>query len=247
MEMIIIYDFDGTLTPTTLPQYQILTNCGYSNREIAERASIYEEKYKLDLYSAYWKAYREALSESGFIMNKENICLGAKDIVFNEGVLEYFEKFQSSKTGVKHYIVTSGIKYYIENTLINKFIDGVYGVTFKEKDGIFDAIDVLVSDKEKVNIIKNIQQENDNINDILYFGDGFTDRFAFEYVHKIGGISVFISTNEKYKDSYYQLENDKIIDKSFSPKFGEGSEIYKFIEELVKKYEFNYKIKLGEN
>ena len=45
MEMIIIYDFDGTLTPTALPQYQILTNCGYSRR-ISKKC---EDNYKIKL------------------------------------------------------------------------------------------------------------------------------------------------------------------------------------------------------
>lgn len=44
-----------------------------------------------------------------------------KDIMINNGVIEYFKRFQSSKTGIKHYIVTSGIKDYIEETAISKW------------------------------------------------------------------------------------------------------------------------------
>ena len=33
------------------------------------------------------------------------------------------DKFQSSKTGVKHYIITSGIKDYIDETIIREFVN----------------------------------------------------------------------------------------------------------------------------
>lgn len=32
--MIIIYDFDGTLTPYSLPQYEILKKCGYNDETL---------------------------------------------------------------------------------------------------------------------------------------------------------------------------------------------------------------------
>ena len=35
--MIIIYDFDGTLTPNSLPQYEILKKCGYDDKRLMER------------------------------------------------------------------------------------------------------------------------------------------------------------------------------------------------------------------
>ena len=62
-------------------------------------------------------------------------------IEFNNGVIEYFKNFQSQITGVQHYIVTSGIKDYVDKTVIRKFVDGVYGVTFNEENGIYKNID----------------------------------------------------------------------------------------------------------
>ena len=36
-KMVIIYDFDGTLTPNSLPQYEILKKCGYDDKRLMER------------------------------------------------------------------------------------------------------------------------------------------------------------------------------------------------------------------
>lgn len=35
--MILIYDFDGTLTPYSLPQYPILKQCGYTDASLMKR------------------------------------------------------------------------------------------------------------------------------------------------------------------------------------------------------------------
>ena len=136
--MIAIYDFDGTLTPYSLPQYPILKQCGYTDKTLMKR--IEDEILKgnaPEFYASYYKCYRDILTENGITMSRNNICLGAKKTKLNNGVEDYFKRFQSSKTGIKHYIVTSGIKDYIEETLSSAFIDGIYGVTFKQQNGIF--------------------------------------------------------------------------------------------------------------
>ena len=35
--MIIIYDFDGTLTPYSLPQYPVIKKCGYNDEMLMAR------------------------------------------------------------------------------------------------------------------------------------------------------------------------------------------------------------------
>ena len=35
--MVIIYDFDGTLTPYSLPQYEIIKKCGYNEEMLMNR------------------------------------------------------------------------------------------------------------------------------------------------------------------------------------------------------------------
>ncbi|MBQ3414790.1 MAG: haloacid dehalogenase-like hydrolase [Clostridia bacterium] len=232
--MIIIYDFDGTLTPYSLPQYEIIQKCGYTDEMLMKR--IYEEMQKestIGLYNAFYKCYRDILTENGFEMSRDNVCLGANRVKFNNGVTEYFKKFQSSKTGVKHYIVTSGIKYYVDETEISGIVDGIYGVTFIERDNILQNIDVLLTDEKKVDIIKKLQNKNNETNQIIYFGDGLTDKFAFEYVHNIGGKNVFIASNKKSMDNFQKLNVNGIIDEYFEADFGIDSKINEYIQSQI--------------
>lgn len=166
-------------------------------------------------------------------MTRDNVCIGAKRIRFNNGVEEYFKTFASTKTGIKHYIVTSGIKDYVDETKIRKFVNGVYGVTFKYKNEVMENIDVLITDKKKVDIIKSIQNENNETGQIIYFGDGMTDKFAFEYVHSIGGKNVFVISNEKSIANFKILNSNGIIDECFEADFRNDSKISKYIQTQI--------------
>lgn len=230
--MVIIYDFDGTLTPYSLPQYEIIKKCGYNEEKLINRVAE-ELTNSKGLYEAYYKCYTEILLENNILLTKENVCLGADKVKFNNGVIEYFKNFQSRKTGVKHYIVTSGIKDYVNKTVIGKYVDGVYGVTFNEENGIYKDIDILLTDKKKVDVIKQVQKDNKETNNIIYFGDGLTDSFAFEYVHSIGGKNVFIATKNESIETYKQLNVKGIIDKCFEPDFSMDSELSKYIQTQI--------------
>ena len=230
--MVIIYDFDGTLTPYSLPQYEIIKKCGYNEEKLMNR--IAEKLTNSEgLYEAYYKCYIEILLENNILLTKENVCLGADKVEFNNGVIEYFKNFQSQITGVKHYIVTSGIKDYVDKTVIRKFVDGVYGVTFNEENGIYKDIDILLTDKKKVDVIKQVQKDNNETNNIIYFGDGLTDSLAFEYVHSIGDKNVFIATKNESMETYKKLNVKGIIDKCFEPDFSMDSELSKYIQTQI--------------
>ena len=168
-------------------------------------------------------------------MTRGNACLGANKVELNKGVADYFKKFQSSKTEVKHYIITSGIKDYIDETPIREFVNDVYGVTFKQENGIYGDVDVLLTDEKKVEIIQKIQGENNETSKVIYFGDGLTDKYAFEYVHSIGGKNVFIAVNEKSMDNYQKLNVNGIIDECFNADFGIDSKISKYVQKQILK------------
>ena len=234
--MIVIYDFDGTLTPYSLPQYEILKQCHYTDESIMKR--VKEEmanNQSINSYEAYYKCYIDILLENNYEITRNNICLGSDKVKFNNGVITYFDNYQCSNTGIKHYIVTSGVQDYVEETNISKYVDGIYGVTFMD-----NGIDYLLTDRKKVDVIKGIQQDNNNTTDIIYFGDGLTDKDAFEYVKSIGGKNVFIISNNQAEQAYQILNTNGIIDECFEADYSLNSSISKYIQKcLVKEQERN--------
>ena len=60
-----------------------------------------------------------------------------------------------------------------------------------------------------------------------------TDKYAFEYVHSIGGKNVFIAVNEKSMDNYRKLNVNGIIDECFDADFGIDSKISEYVQKQI--------------
>lgn len=226
----IIYDFDGTLTPYSLPKYEILKRCGYNDNEFMDLVKKNMKDNNDSLYSAYFKTYREVLEKQVLIFNKKNICYGAELVEYNSGINEYFRNLQYKNTGLKHFIVTSGLKAYVENTIIARYVDEVFGTEFNEENGIYTDICQLMTNKRKVDVIKSLQ-ENTHIpfEYITYIGDGLTDKEAFEFVHKNGGTAILLCEDTE-SDTYKQLSKIGIIDECFKKDFNIDSMLYQYIK-----------------
>lgn len=121
----------------------------------------------------------------------------------------------------------------MDETSIREYVNDVYGVTFKQKNGIYGNVDILMTDKKKVETIQKVQSENNETNKVIYFRDGLTDRYAFEYVHNIGGKNVFITLNKKSMANYKELNVYGIIGECFDADFGIDSKISKYIQRQI--------------
>jgi phosphoserine phosphatase len=231
--MIIFYDFDGTLTPYSLPQYKIINKYGYDDTKFMKLVNELISTKNLTLYQAYFEVYKNILISNKEQFNNKNICLGASEVEFNEGVLNYFSDLQYSKTGIKHYVVTSGFQEYVIATPISQYLDGVFGTTFKFENGQYTEIETLMTSEYKVDIIRKIQDSNKlQGHDIVYFGDGLTDRNAFEYVHSVGGKTIFVCDNIKEDKGFNELKKLGIIDEYFERDFSKESDIYNYIKKI---------------
>ena len=222
---VVIYDFDGTLTIYPMVRYKIIEKCDISYDEMRNSVYDYMNKNNTDIYNSYYSVFFNLLDSKNIDINIDNICYGSNMIEYSRGVIDYFNRYKN----VKHYVVTSGLKDYILNSYISKFFDDVYGVTIDYKN---KKINKLLTDKDKVDAIKEIIKKNNcNISDVVYVGDGLTDKYAFSYIHNNGGKTIFISDNDSDK-LYLELSN--IIDYKFNRDFSVGSDIDMFINNFIK-------------
>ena len=226
--MTIIYDFDGTLTPYSMPQYEILKKCGYDDEKQRDRRNLVINQCGISMYQAYYEVYEDILKENNIAMTAENIILGSDKVEFNKGVLDYFQDLQTKNTGIKHYIVTSGFKEYVSNTKIALFVNGIYGAVYRKENDVYTEIEELVSDGMKPEIIKKILRDSNSKN-VIYIGDGMTDRYAFEYVHTIGGTSLYVGSTDKDLDNFSKLKEEGIVDNYFERDYSKDSELRTYI------------------
>lgn len=243
MKSIIIYDFDGTLTPYSLPKFEILEKCGLQhgalNPNFLEMSKNKAQDEKVDLYTAIYRTYFEIIKNANLSLSDDNFCLGANTVIYNNGVVDFLNFLKDN--GVSNYLLSSGIKVYLEKTNIAHFFEEIYGTTFiYNSNGEAVGIDYLMSDKNKVDAIKDIvkmtgNNENDCQN-IIYIGDGFTDYYAMEYVKRNGGTSIFVYKNKNSQD-LKRLEEKDVISFSTYADFSYDSQLSEFIKKLVLKKE----------
>lgn len=222
MDLIMIYDFDGTLTPYAMPQYKVLKDCGYDDEKVMGIIQIIMDSKKIGLYEAYVEAIFTILERHHKERTIDTICDGAEEIIYNPGVISYFEKFKD----VNHYVVTSGYEDYVRKTKIYPYLKDIFGTRITIDNSYM--IDQLMTDEKKVDAIGKIVQTNSsNFHNVIYIGDGLTDCYAFEYVHKNGGISIFVGELTAPIEKLCQLG---IIDYCFERNFEVGSSIDKYIQ-----------------
>lgn len=240
MKYIIIYDFDGTLTPYSMPKFEILEKCGLqhgaSNPKFLEMAQA-NKRENIDLYVSIYKVYLQIIKDANFPLTDESFCLGADQITYNNGVDEFL-KFLNDNN-IENYLISSGLKVYLEKTRVANFFKEIYASTFLyNSNGEVTDIQYLMSDKNKVkaikDIIKKIGNEEDDCHNIIYVGDGLTDYYAMEYVKRNGGTTIFVYQDKNNSDLKH-LEEKNLISFSSYADFSLCSELVDYIKKLVLK------------
>lgn len=230
-EVNLVYDFDGTLTSSVMPQYKIIETCGYNAKTFNEYATNNKDKY--GFYDGWYMTLIEVLNNKYHKVNNKLISYGSLDVIYNPGVIDYLCNFKLNNINIKHYIITSGIKVYIDNTLVAPFITKTYGTTFKYDNDSIIGIEEISSSTKKVDHIKSINIDNGrsplDCTNLIYFGDGMTDYDAFEFVKNHNGISILV-----YPDK--EIVNDKlnsVINASFKADYTLDSPLINYIRKTL--------------
>ena len=219
----IIYDFDGTLTKNPIPFYKCLRVCGINSiDDWIKKASVISKKDNIDMYEALFDVYFLSIKQSGLPLNDETFLMGIDEIVYCDGVLDFFKNTKN----IDHYILSSGYDKYIKNTLIAPYVKEVYGTSYVFENNTAIGVNELMSDlrkPEKIDLIAN-----DNYDDVIYVGDGLTDLYAFKHILDKGGKAVLV-----YHDNdlsvYEALKKEGIDIPCFNANYEVNSELYNYL------------------
>lgn len=196
---LIIYDFDGTLTPHAWTKFAILEKCGLegggSNPDFVHAVFETANNQDLDTYSALWQVYFDTLKQHGFSLTDENFALGANQLEYNPGVSTFLAKMQNH--AVENIILSSSIKVFLDQTTVAPFFNDIFATTFAyDQNQQATGIDFLMNEKNKVTVIRQIlthhRGDAKDASSVVYVGDGLTDFYAMDYIKNHGGQSVFV-------------------------------------------------------
>lgn len=234
-EIAIVYDFDGTLAKGNIPDHSLFSDIGIDKDKFWERVKKETKKSDSDEIITYMYLLAKEAKTKGVKLTKSVLSrYGKKDMPFFDGIDEWFNrisKFNTRKVKIKHYIVSSGLKEVIDDTVIAKHFKFIFASKYMyDSDGVAVGPSVAINYTTKTQYLFRINKgilnyhDNESINTwipmnkravpfsrIIYIGDGDTDIPAMKMTRSQGGVSIAVFDPEKWKDIKSQNKIYKLI------------------------------------
>lgn len=245
-----IFDFDGTLTTETWPKFWVwVKKFGYNgeqrNNELENALTAYRRNHVGDPLETFFGFFNDLLVENDESLTYEELMEGEKYIQYNPGVNDFIDK-----TIAKNYIVSGGLKAFLDHLSIAFKFDGIYGTPVKHNErGRIIGIGEVMTDAKKVMAIRDILKNNGRVGDdcrnVYYIGDGYSDATAMEFVHENGGKAIFVYHPNKVdslswsNNKVYELLSEKgIVDFLCIADYTENSSLFNILQrqDLLKNF-----------
>ena len=261
----LIYDFDGTLSPGNMQEYDFIPAVGKSNREFWLESNETARQHDADPILVYmYKMIHEAKSKGLSLRREAFQASGAKISLFN-GVEEWFDRINVYGAGkgitISHYINSSGLAEMIEGTSIAHQFRKIYACSFLyDVDGVAYWPGVAVNYTNKTQFIFKINKGVESVYDsvlvnrfipeaertvqfkhMIYFGDGTTDIPCMRLVKEQGGhaIAVYQPGLDKGRKASEALMRDRRVNHICPADYSEGSAIDIVVKTILNKIEVN--------
>ncbi len=215
-QMAVCYDFDGTLSPGCMHNYDFMRALGEDPKEFWHKAHLLAQKQQADDIAAYMQLMVAESQKKKISLTRKAFQAFGKDIPLYAGLTDWFNRTRryAQKKGIllHHYIISSGIKEMIEGTPIAKHFQNIFACSFmynKKGEAIWPAV-VLnytsktqflfrinkgcedITDNTSVNQYTPLQKRPVPFQNMVYIGDGQTDIPCMKMVYQNGGHSVAV-------------------------------------------------------
>lgn len=235
VEPINIFDFDGTLTTETWPKFWVwVKKFGYSgekrNDNLERALAEYRKTHEGNSLETFFGFFHELLGNNNETLTYEELMEGERYIEYNPGVDNFIKNSKE-----KNYIVSGGIKEFLEKLKTAKYFDSIYGTPLQHNsNGLISGIGEIMTDDKKIlaiqDILKNNNRQENDCNNVYYIGDGYSDAIAMRFVHNNGGKAIFVyqpsQDDELYQHNnqiYQTLNKDGMVDFCCVADYREGS------------------------
>ena len=257
----LIYDFDGTLAPGNMQEYDFIPAVGKSNREFWNEANVLAETQDADPVLTYMARMIQEAQSKGLSLRREAFQESGRNIRYYKGVEEWFSRMNAyaAEQGINliHYINSSGMKEIIEGTSIAGEFKHIYACSFLYNvDGIAYWPAVAVNYTNKTQFIFKINKGVESVYDthmvnqymeenlrpvpfkrMIYVGDGTTDIPCMKLVKNYGGhsIAVYNPEDKNKRKEMNNLIRDNRVNFVCSADYSVGSEMDTVVKAIIDK------------
>ena len=274
IQIAICYDFDGTLSPKNMQEYDFMEKLKISPKKFWSDVTKLAKEQNADNIAAYMKLMIDELEKKGKPYNKKIFKDYGKTIKLYDGVDTWFKRINAygkdKNVCIRHFIISSGLKEMIEGTKIAKEFEKIYASSFMyDANNIpkWPAVVLNFTTKTRylfeinkgencLNINKYIPDEEREIpfSNMIYIGDGETDIPCMKIVKKQYGhsIAVYKPKSSKKKIAERLIKEDRV--NFIAPAdYSEDSAIERIVKSIIDKiisdkklYSFKQKISSNE-
>ena len=268
----LIYDFDGTLAPGNMQEYDFIPAVGKSNKEFWSEANALAEAQDADPVLTYMARMIQEAQSKGLSLRREAFQESGRNIAYYRGVEGWFPRMNAyaAERGLRllHYVNSSGLKEIIEGTSIAREFKHIYACSFLYNvDGIAYWPAVAVNYTNKTQFIFKINKGVESVSDstqvnryipenerpvpfsrMIYVGDGTTDIPCMRLVKNYGGHSIAVY-NPEQKSAYREMASliqDNRVNHVCPADYSEGSKIDTLVKLIIDKLDLDEKLQKRE-
>jgi len=159
----IVYDFDGTLSPGNMQEYDFFPQLGMSPNQFWTAAKKRAQDHEADEILAYMTLMLDKSASSNVCINKEAFAQYGKEVDLFPGVLEWFlriNQFAADNDVIpEHYILSSGIKEMVAGTPIAQHFKKIFASSFiYEQHGVAKAPGLAINYTTKTQFLFRINK-----------------------------------------------------------------------------------------
>jgi hypothetical protein len=257
----IMYDFDKTLSPKDMQEYDFIPNIGIKPEAFWKESNELAKKNNMDKILAYMYLMIKKAGEHDVPITRESFVDKGKRVELFKGVKTWFDRVneygKNKGINVEHYIISSGLKEIVEGTPIaDKFTkifasEFYYDVNkvakwpamavnytsktqflFRINKGILDVTD-------DTGINKYVREEERTIpfTNMIYIGDGYTDVPCMKLVKANGGhsIAVYQPGSPTKKEIAEKLIQENRVNFIASADYSAGKPLEKMVFVIIDK------------
>lgn len=269
--MAIAYDFDGTLAPGNMQEYDFIPALNMLSKAFWTFVNSLAKQHEMDQILAYmWAMLREA-DKADIRVHKSDFKNFGKNITLFPGVEGWFKQVnayaRSKGVRLEHFVISSGIREMVEGTPIYKEFKKVYASGFMfDHNGVacwpalamnytaktqylfrINKGSLDVYDNSVINTFVPKDQRPVPFENMIFIGDGETDIPCMRLVKDQGGHSIAVYNPNKRgaKKPAEQLINDGRATLSAPADFQEGSPIDSCVKAIIDKVEAAARIRVA--
>lgn len=256
---VLAYDFDGTLAPGNMQEYDFVPALKMTPAEFWREAKQLARDQQADEILAYMQQMIHRANSARVPVREKDFLDFGSGINFFPGVEQWFSRInaygKSRHVAVQHFIISSGLREMIKGTRIAKEFERIYASGFMyDQNGVAYWPALAVNYTTKTQYLFRINKgsldvhDNSQINqyvrpedravpftNIVFIGDGETDIPCMRLVKDQGGHSIAVYPKGKSgaKQKAQKLVEDGRTNLAALADYSEGSAIDKAVKAMI--------------